>query len=172
MSKETQQVMSPNDQGLNFEDLIEETPARIKKEPKVVESQEEMTTVPTRVLEKLAERLELLEGRERSRRETEEAKKNASRIFKQWDVDIGQGLNLNDLEGSYGKPEFEDMNKNQSKNCVLEFHVQRKRSSLSRSLPGRSSTKDWERVSKNGEIAFCVPSTWPNMRANVCGLKM
>ena len=48
-------------------------------------------------------RLEELEGRERSRQENKEAKKNASYIFKQWDVDMGQGLglSLNDLKDSH-----------------------------------------------------------------------
>ena len=105
MSEDKQQVMSPNDQGLDFESLLEEKPVRIKSEPKTgVNSQEDMTYVPTRILERLTERLELLEGREKNRREDEEAKKEASRIFKQWDIDMGQGLHLNDLEQSHGIP--------------------------------------------------------------------
>ncbi len=59
--------------------------------------------MPAHILDKLMGRLEQLESRERSRQETKEAKKNASRIFKQWNADMGQGLSMDDLNGSRGE---------------------------------------------------------------------
>ena len=94
-----QQVMSPTDLD-EFSSFVEEKkPApKLKMEPKVEkESQDDQVLITASDLRAIRERLVHLEKLEKSRREDDEAKKDASRIFKAMDVEMGQGLNLDDL---------------------------------------------------------------------------
>jgi hypothetical protein len=103
----SQQVMSPTDLD-EFSSFIEEkNPApTVKKEPTGgKQGQEEKVTMAVSDLNAIRARLLQLENFEKSQRENEAAKKDASRIFGEWDKEMSKGLNLDDLDQSRGRPQ-------------------------------------------------------------------
>ena len=98
----TQQVMSPNDLD-EFSSFIEEkkpapkSDTMAKKGQKIKkESQEEQGTIPLSDLKAISARLLELERMERSRQATVQAKKDSSRIFKEWDISNNGVISIND----------------------------------------------------------------------------
>jgi len=100
-----QQVMSPNELD-EFSSFIEEKKPspKVKSEPKGdKQGQGATVTMAVSDLNAIKERLYQLENLEKSRRENEAAKKEASNIFGGWDKALSRGLTMDDLEQPRGQ---------------------------------------------------------------------